>query len=143
MRLRSGFLRRNVLQWVSLDGTVAFSVDKILDSEQAVAYSLEDAADLECQRDLARGREEPENLHGVSSDPAGENGQPEALARLGLRIGDNLRDREGSFDGEADVSDEHGIRGIIARRSAGHDNLANKQAHKEVEDELPISSHGG
>lgn len=133
------FLTRNFLQRMSLDGsTFAISVEKVLDSEEAVAASLEDATCLECQRDLGRGRKEPVNLHGITSDPTSKHGHSKAFARLGLRIGDDLRDWKNGFDGEADDSDELGICGIVARCHAGHDNLTSEQAHEEVDDELPI-----
>lgn len=143
-RLFPAFLRRNVLQRMSLEGSIsAVSVEKVLDSQEAIAAGLEDTAHLERQWDLGRGREEPVNLHGISSDPAGKHGNPETLTRLGLGIGDDLRDRKDGFDGEADDSDEFGIRGINAGRNAGHDNLASEQANEEVDDKLPISSQVG
>lgn len=138
--LRSNLLRREILQRVALDGALAFSVDEVLDAKEAVATGLEDAADLEGQGNLGRGGEEPENLHGVASDPAGEHGQTEALARLGLRVGEDLRDRERGFDGEANVADEDRVRGIDGRH-ARHDNFADEQACEEVDNELPVSDY--
>lgn len=122
---------------MTLDGALAFSVYKVLDTEEAVATSLEDAADLKGQGDLGRGGEKPKDLHGVASDPAGEHGQTEALARLGLRIGENLRDWERGFDGESNVADEDRVRGIDG--GIRHDNFANQQAREEVDNELPVS----
>lgn len=138
--LRSNLLTGEVLQRVALDGALAFSVDEVLDAEEAVAASLEDAADLEGQGNLGRGGEEPEDLHGVASDPAGEHRQPEALDRLGLRIGEDLRNRERGFDGEANVADEDRVHGIDGR-NAGHDNFADEQACEEVDNELPVSAY--
>lgn len=123
---------------MALDGALALSVYQVLDTEEAVAASLEDAADLKGQGDLGRGGEEPEDLHGVASDPAGEHGQTEALARLGLCIGEDLRDRERGFDGETNVADEDRVRGIDGG-DARHDNFANQQAREEVDNELPVS----
>lgn len=108
---------------MTLDGALAFSVYKVLDTEEAVAASLEDAADLKGQGDLGRGGEKPKDLHGVASDPAGEHGKTEALARLGLRIGEDLRDWKCGLNGETNVADEDRVRGIDG--SARHDNFAN------------------
>lgn len=138
--LRSHLLSRELLQRVALDGALAFSVEEVLDTEEAVATSLEDAADFEGQGNLRRGGEEPEDLHGVASDPAGEHGQPETLARLGLRIGEDLRDRERGFDGEANVADEDRVHGI-GRRKAREDSFADEQASEEVDNELPVSNY--
>lgn len=123
---------------MTFDGTLALSVYQVLDAEEAVAASLEDAADLKSQRDLGRGGEKPKDLHGVASDPASEHGQTEAFARLGLRIGEDLRDWERGFDGETNVADEDRVRGIDGG-NARHDNFANQQAREEVDNELPVS----
>lgn len=72
--------------------------EEVLQAEEGVAAGLEDAADLEGPRDFRRRGEEPNHLHGVTDEPAGENGEAEALAGAGLNVGDDLRQRQGGLD---------------------------------------------
>lgn len=48
-------------------------VEKVLQAEEGVAAGLEDAADLEGPGDLGGRGEEPDHLHGVTDEPAGED----------------------------------------------------------------------
>lgn len=73
-------------------------VHEVLETQAAIARGLEDTADLECPRDLCSSREEPEHLHGITNEPAGQDGESETLARLGLHVGQHLRQRQCSFD---------------------------------------------
>lgn len=52
---------------------VAVAIHHVLDTQEGVAGSLEHAADLEGPGDRRRRGEEPEHLHGVTGQPAGQD----------------------------------------------------------------------
>lgn len=80
-----------------------------LETQVEVAHALEDTAELERPRDGLCAVEEVAHLHGVTKNPCRNNGDSEALARARSVVGKDLRDREGSFDGESDVAKEADI----------------------------------
>ena len=52
---------------------VAVAIHHVLDTQERVARSLEHATDLEGPGDRRRRSEEPEHLHGVTGQPAGQD----------------------------------------------------------------------
>lgn len=95
-------MRRN------LRGGVSSEVIK-LEAQVEVAHALEDTTELERPWDGLCAVEEVAHLHGITKNPCRNNGESEALAGAGSVVGDYLREREGSFDGESEVANEANI----------------------------------
>lgn len=113
-------------------------IHQVLDTQKRIAARLEDAAKLERPWNLRRRREEPEHLHGVTRQPAGQDRQPEALARSGAHVGEYLRQGQRCFDREADVAEERGVHGVQAGEGGDYE-FERREYYKEVEQELPVS----
>jgi len=80
-------------------------INRILKPQKQITSHLENTAHLERPRDLARRSKEPKHLHEVTSDPGCEDRETEAFAGARAVVGEDLGEREGCFDGEAQVAD--------------------------------------
>lgn len=87
-----------------------------LEAQVEVAHTLEDTTELERPGDGLCAVEEVTHFHSVTENPCRNNGESEALARAGLVVGEDLRDREDSFDGESDVAKEADIESRLSDR---------------------------
>jgi hypothetical protein len=77
----------------------------ILEAQEHIATHLENTAQFERPRNLARGCEEPEHLHEIACEPGSKDRDAEAFARARAVVGKDLGEREGSFDREAEIAD--------------------------------------
>lgn len=98
----------------------------VLEAQVKVAHTLEHTAQLEGPGDGLLAAEEVAHLHGITNEPCRENGDPEALARAGAVVGQNLGNGEGSLNGEtnaaedADISIRFGDRGEVDHGQDGY-----------------------
>lgn len=117
-----------------LSGGVSSEVIK-LEAQVEVANALEDTTELERPGDGLCAVEEVAHLHGITENPCRDDGDSEALARAGSVVGNDLRDREGSFDGESAVANEANIELRFSDRGQVDDG----QDSDEVSQRHPIS----
>lgn len=130
---------RRAGQLMLLDLSWAFSIHPVLNPKKGVTAGLEDTAELERPWDGRLGGEEPKHLHAVTEQPAGQDGEPETFAGPGLRIGDNLWQRQYSLNSEPDVANQGRIP-LVHRRNRGEQELASHQADKQGHYKLPVSA---
>ncbi len=116
---------------------LAVAIHHVLDAQERVARGLEHAAGLKRPRDRRRRREEPKHLHGVTSQPAGQDRQPKALAGPRPRIRQDLRDGQRGLDRQADDPDRGRVR-LVDRGNWSQQEFADDQAGEQGEHKLPV-----
>jgi hypothetical protein len=112
--------------------------NKILPSEEHVTAHLKDTAHLESHGDLGSCCEEPKHLHHITTNPAGQDGNAEAFAGAGTRVGKNLGEGEGGLDGEPDVANQIRVRFVYSAHGA-EDKFQRDKGYEEIEEEMPVS----
>lgn len=118
----------------ALSGGVSSEVIK-LEAQVEIANALEDTTELERPGDGLCAVEEVAHLHGITENPCRDDRDSEALARAGSVVGNDLRDREGSFDGESAVANEADVELRLSDRGQVDDG----QDSDEVSQRHPIS----
>ena len=103
------------------------AIHPVLHAEKRVAACLEDTAELERPGDGSLGREEPKDLHGVAGKPIDQDGDAEPFARPGPGVDQDLGKRQHSFDAEADISNQIGVR-LVDRGNRGKQKLAGHES---------------
>ena len=117
----------------------AVPIHPILHAQKQITAHLEDTAQLERQRDLGRGREEPEHLHHVACDPGREDRDAEAFAGARAVVREYLGQGERGFYGEAQVADSCRVEGVQARHGCENE-FEGYEGHEEVEEKMPVSA---
>lgn len=110
----------------------------VLDPQVAVAHALEHTAQLEGPGDRLLATEKVAHLHRVTKEPCSQDGDTESVARARTMIGDDLRDREDSFNSKTDAAQQANVGG---RLGEGGDVEDEKNADK-VSQEHPVSRGG-
>lgn len=125
-------------KFVALDDRFSITVHPILEAQVKVAAHLENTTELERPRDFTGGCEEPSHLHNVTSNPAGEHGEPEALARSQSVVREDLRHGQCGFDREAGYPKTGRVDDIYTGECGEHELVAHK-GDEHIHDELPVS----
>jgi len=90
----------------------------VLNAQVAITRSLKQTARLERPRNLVVGLEEEEShLEGVAEQPIGQDGDSEADAGAPALVGEDLRKRKDSFDGECNVSLRRNVQLVAANNN--------------------------
>lgn len=117
--------------------SLAVAVHHILHPQEQIARRLKHAANLEGPRNRRGRGEEPEHLHAVAHQPAGQDREPEPLARPRPGIREDLRDGQRRLDRQPDVPDERRIR-LVHPGQRGQQELADDQAGEQGQQKLPV-----
>jgi len=93
-------------QYQPVDLLLPIPINPPLRPKHRITARLKNPTHLKRQRHLPRLRNQIVTyLHRVSQQPIRQHRHPEPLAGPCARVGEDLRQREGGFDGEAEVAD--------------------------------------